>query len=72
MSRQRLTRKDRQELFERLSKYLEDVSKLVLAGVVLTAIMKEDVGLWWLIGCGTMAGGIMLYASYKAFVKSKR
>ena len=36
----KLTRKDRQELYGRMSKYFEDVSKLILAGVVLSSIKK--------------------------------
>ena len=66
-----LSRKDKKELFDRMSKYMEDVSKLVLAGVVLSSIMKEDVGMWWLIGSGTLVGGIILYGAYKAYVKSR-
>lgn len=67
----KLTKKDRQELYGRLSKYLEDVSKLILAGVVLSSIMKEDISVWWLVGSGVFVGIIFLLAAYKAYVKSK-
>ena len=67
----KLKKKDKQELYGRLSKYLEDVSKLILAGVVLSSIMKEDISVWWLVGSGVIVGLIFLFASYKAYVKSK-
>ncbi len=68
----KLTRKDRQELFERGSKYLEDISKLIFAGTVLSSIMKEEINVWWLIGCGTAVSLLALYGAYRAYVKSKR
>ena len=67
----KLTRKDRQELYGRMSKYFEDVSKLILAGVVLSSIMKEDLDMWWLVCCGMLVGLIFLVAAYKAYIKSK-
>jgi hypothetical protein len=67
----KLTKKNKKELFGRFSKYLEDLSKLVIAGVVLSSITKEDIQLWWLIGFGTLTGLVFLYGAYKAFVKSK-
>ena len=67
-----LSKKDRKELYGRLSKYMEDVSKLVLAGVVIAAIMKQDINVWWLVGCGTMVALITLYGAYKAYVISKK
>ena len=51
---------------------MEDVSKLVLAGVVIAAIMKQDINVWWLVGCGTMVALITLYGAYKAYVISKK
>jgi hypothetical protein len=35
-----LTRKDRKEMYERISKYLEDISKLIFAGAVLSTIFN--------------------------------
>ena len=67
----KLTRKDRQELYGRMSKYFEDVSKLILAGVVLSSIMKEDLDMWWLVCSGMLVGLIFLVAAYKAYIKSK-
>ena len=67
----RLTRKDRQELYARISKYFEDISKLIFAGVVLSSVMKEDISVWWLAGSGSIAAVAMGYMSYKAFVKSR-
>jgi len=65
------TKKNKRELFGRFSKYLEDLSKLVIAGVVLSSITKEDIHLWWLIGFGTLTGLVFLYGAYMAFLKSK-
>lgn len=67
----KLTRKNKQDLYDWVSKYLEDISKLIFAGVVLSSIMKEDVGTWWLVGLGFLVGAVILYGSYKAYIKSK-
>ncbi len=67
-----LNRKDKKELYGRLSKYMEDVSKLVLAGVVIAAIMKQDINVWWLVGCGTSVALLTLYGAYKAYIISKQ
>ena len=67
----KLTRKNKQDLYDRVSKYLEDISMLIFAGVVLSSIMKEDVGTWWLVGLGFLVGAVILYGSYKAYIKSK-
>ena len=68
----KLTRKNKQELLDRISKYLADVSKLVIAGVVLTSIMKEDLNIWVLVGLGVTTSVTILYFSYYAFIKSKK
>ena len=67
----KMTRKDKQELYARASKYFEDISKLIFAGAVLSSIMKEDIGLWWLVGCGTGASIVMLLLAYRAYIKSR-
>ena len=67
----KLTRKDKQELYSRTSKYFEDISKLIFAGAVLSSIMKEDISVWWLIGCGSLSAAIMLFLSYRAYLKSR-
>ena len=68
----KLTRKDRQELYSRVSKYFEDLSKLVIVGIVIAAIMKEPIGLWWLIGCGGITAVFFIYLAWQAFIRSKR
>ena len=67
----KLTRKDRQELYSRASKYFEDVSKLIFAGAVLSSIMKEDISMWWIVGCGTLASLVMLMIAYRTYLKSR-
>ena len=67
----KLTKKDEQELFDRVSKYLADVSKLVIAGVVLTSITKEDLNLWVVIGLGLTATSVLLVGSYLTYSRSK-
>jgi len=67
----KLTKKDEQELFDRISKYLADVSKLVIAGVVLTSITKEDLNLWVVIGLGLTATSVLLVGSYLTYSRSK-
>ena len=71
MARQ-LTRKDKQELYDRMSKYMEDISKLIFAGAVLSSIMKEDISMWWLIGCGTFVSLLALYGAYLAYRQSRK
>ena len=66
-----LNKENKKQLFGRFSKYLEDLSKLVIAGIVLTSITKEDLGTWWLILFGSLAGLIFLYGAYWAYKKSK-
>ena len=66
-----LRKKDKKQLYERMSKYLEDISKLIFAGAVLSSIMKEDINMWWLIGCGTAVSLLALYGAYKAYLMSR-
>ena len=68
----KLTRKDKLKLYERMSRYLEDISKLIFAGTVLSSIMKEDISMWWLVGCGTIVSLLALYGAYSAYVKSRK
>ena len=67
-----LRKKDKKQLYERMSKYLEDISKLIFAGAVLSSIMKEDINMWWLIGCGTAVSLLALYGAYKAYLMSRK
>ena len=67
----KLTRKDCQELYSIASKYFEDVSKLIFAGAVLSSIMKEDISMWWIVGCGTLASLVMLMIAYRTYLKSR-
>ena len=66
----KLKKKEKCELFKRVSKYLEDVSKLVFAGVVLSSITKDDYNLWWMLSSGTFLVFVTMYGSYLAFIKS--
>jgi len=67
----KLKKKEKRELYGRVSKYLEELSKLVIAGVVLSSIMKEDFNMLWLLFSGTLFVSITMYGSYLAFIKSK-
>ena len=66
-----MTKKDRYELYTRISKYFEDISKLVFAGVVLTSIMKEEINFWWLLGSGGLVVIVTAYIAYKTYAKSR-
>ena len=66
-----LNKKDKQEFYERISKYFEDISKLVFGGVILSSIMKQDVSIWLLLVCGLFAVVTLLYISFQAYKKSK-
>lgn len=67
-----LTRKDRQELYAHASKFFVDIAKLVFAGVILAGILKEDVGIGWLIGCGGTVVLAALFVAYQMFKNSKK
>ena len=68
----KLTRKDKKELNERLSKFFERIAELVFAGIILSGIIKENVGVWWLVLGGAASVSILLIASYMTFVNSKK
>lgn len=40
---------------EHIGKYCLDVSKMIVGGVVIAAIMKENISLVWLLLAGTFA-----------------
>ncbi len=68
----KMTRKDRQALNERMSKFFERVAELVFGGVILSGILKEDVGLLWLILGGAVSIGMLLMVSYVTFLNSRK
>ena len=67
----KLTKEDIKELNSRASKFFEKIAELVFAGVILSGILKEDIGLLWLILGGAISVSILLLASYKTFMNSK-
>ena len=67
----KLTKEDIKELNSRASKFFEKIAELVFAGVILSGILKEDIGLLWLILGGAISVSILLLASYKTFRNSK-
>ena len=72
MAKRKLTRKDRQELYANMSKFCVDIAKLVIAGVILAGILKEDVDIVWLIVCGFAVVLVALAVAYNMFVMCKR
>ncbi len=68
----KLTRKDKYELYTRVSKYFEDISKLVFGGVILASIMREDIATIILVGSGVCALSILLGVSYVTYRASRR
>ena len=67
----KLTKEDIKELNSRASKFFEKIAELVFAGVILSGILKEDIGLLWLILGGAISVSILLLVSYKTFMNSK-
>ena len=67
----KLSRKDRQELFAQANKFFVDMAKLVFAGAVLSGILKEDVGLMWLVICGVATVALSLILAYYLFQLSR-
>ena len=67
----KLTKEDIKELNSRASRFFEKIAELVFAGVILSGILKEDIGLLWLILGGAISVSILLLASYKTFRNSK-
>ena len=72
MTKRNLSRKDRQDIYSWVSKYLADVSKLIIAGVVLAALMQQEIASWWLILGGSVAASGFFWMAYRALLKSKR
>lgn len=68
----KLTRKDKFELYTRVSKYFEDISKLVFGGVILASIMREDIETMILVGSGVISLTILLGVSYVTYKASRR
>jgi hypothetical protein len=55
-----------------MSKFFERVAELVFGGVILSGILKEDVGLLWLILGGAVSIGMLLMVSYVTFLNSRK
>ena len=68
----KLSKKDRLALNERISKFFEKIAELVFAGVILSGILKENVGLIWLLLFGGISVLLLLIASYITFVNSRK
>jgi hypothetical protein len=49
---------------EQLGKYYIDLSKLVFGGAIISAIMKENISLFWVIGVGTLVVAILATAGF--------
>lgn len=67
----KLTLKDKELLYAKASDFFVDIAKLVFAGAILAGIMKEDVGLWWLVGFGTVTVVLALMLAYYLFQLSR-
>jgi len=72
MKNNKLTKRERQELFAQANKFFVDIAKLIFAGVILAGILKQDVNFWWLIIGGATVMFIMLYAAYLMYLNSKK
>ena len=68
----KLTKKDIRDLNERLSKFFERIAELVFAGIILSGILKENVGIGWLILGGGISVVLLLTGSYLAFKNSRK
>lgn len=67
----KLNRKDKELLYAKASDFFVDIAKLVFAGAILSGILKEDVGLWWLVLCGTVTVVLALLLAYYLFQLSR-
>ena len=68
----KLTKKDIRDLNERLSKFFERIAELVFAGIILSGIIKEDVGILWLVLGGGISIVLLLIGSFMAFKNSRK
>ena len=68
----KLSKKAKQELFARASRFFEKIAELVFAGVILAGILKQDVDILWLIGGGTLVMFILLSVAYQMFKNSHK
>jgi hypothetical protein len=55
---------------EQLGKYCIDLSKLVFGGAIISAIMKENISLFWVIGLGVLAVAILATAGFLLIKKN--
>ena len=58
-------------MYAKASDFFVDIAKLVFAGAVLSGILKEDVGIWWLVACGTVTVVLTLMIAYYLFQLSR-
>ena len=67
----KMTTKDKKALFAKASDFFIDIAKLVFAGAVLAGILKEDIGIWWLVGIGSATVFLALLLAYYLFQLSR-
>ena len=69
-----MTRNTRREFYGDISKFFLDIAKLVLAGVILAGILKEDVSVLWLLGGGSLTMAVVFFEYYHflCLVKSEK
>ena len=67
----KFNKKDKEIFFAKASDFFVDIAKLVFAGAVLSGILKEDVGLWWLVACGIITVALSLMIAYYLFQLSR-
>ena len=66
-----MNRKDREVFYAKISDFFIDIAKLVFAGAILSGILKEDVGIWWLVACGLVTVMLALSMAYYMFQLSR-
>jgi hypothetical protein len=56
---------------EQLGKYYIDLSKLVFGGAIISAIMKENISLLWIVGVGTLVATLLAFAGFRLVKNNK-
>jgi hypothetical protein len=56
---------------EQLGKYYIDLSKLVFGGAIISAIMKENISLLWVVGVGVLVASLLAFAGFRLVKNNK-
>ena len=60
------TLKERHPIAKKMGDFFIDVAKLVIGGVILAGLMKQDIDYWLLVGSGSFA--VLMFVSFGLYL----